>query len=184
MMRLWPVLKLPGAEKFTRETTVRTVAKAGMTMHEGAQVALLHEDKLGGDQRGQAVVHHAQIQTLEVRHVATDVERQDLPLAFACEGVATGKALYDQKALCGGISLPGEVLVGRNGMQPQWQAQQCCLFVWCERSNFLQLANKRRSVVVGGVVQDSLRWLSGGSTGLSAVSASGSDAYNANILKS
>ena len=98
------------------------VAKTRMVAHQAAQVVMLDEGELARDQRAQAVIHHAQVQALEIGDVAADVERQDLPLALGGDVVAAGEALDDKAALGGGVALPDDVLVGRDGFQPQRQA--------------------------------------------------------------
>ena len=86
-----------------------------MAAHQGAQIVMLDEGQLARDQRAQAVIHHRQVQALEVGDVAADVERQDLALALGREVVAAGEALDDQAAFGGGVALADDVLVGRDG---------------------------------------------------------------------
>ena len=134
-----------------------------MAAHQGAQIVMVDEGKLGRDQRTQAVIHHRQMQALKVGDVAADVERQDLALALIGEAVAAGEALDDEAALGRGVALADDVLVGRNGFQPQRQTQQGGLLLRHKRSDALQLADQREGVRVNAI-QDSLPWSSGGST--------------------
>jgi hypothetical protein len=147
---------------------------------QAVQVIMMDEGEAGRGERRQAVIHHVDVQALEVGNVAGDVERQDLPLALGREDVATGEARDDEAALGGAVTRPHDVLVRRNGFQPQRQAQQGGLLLSRECSDAFQLADQRGGVVVNSV-QDSPLW-SGGSTGLSVVSASCSDADNAQII--
>jgi hypothetical protein len=81
----------------------------------------------------------------------------DLALAVCREGVATGKAHDNEAAFGRGVALADDVLVRRDGFQPQRQTQQRGLLLRCERGDALQFADQRGRVVVNGV-QDSLPW--------------------------
>jgi hypothetical protein len=132
------------------------VAETGVATHQGAQVIRLDEGEDGGDQRGQAVIHRLQVQSLKIENVATDVERQDLAFALGGEAVAAGEALNQEAALGGGVAFTDDILACRDGFQPQRQAQQSGLLLIRECSDALQLADQRDDVVNG--FQDSLPW--------------------------
>ena len=117
-----------------------------MGAHEAAKVVMLDEGELGRDQRAEVVIHDRQVQALEVGDIAADVERLDLPLALSGDIVAAGEALDDEAALGGGVTFADDILIRRNGFQPQRQALEGSLLLWCERSDALQLADQRDSL--------------------------------------
>jgi hypothetical protein len=126
-----------------------------MLVHEGAQVVVLDEGEPRRDQRGQAVIHHRQMQALKVGDVAADVERQDLTLSVRRRLITAGEALDDQAALRRNIALAHDVPIGREAGEPQRQVQQGGLLLRREPGDALQLADQRE-VVGSRSFQDSL----------------------------
>ena len=148
------------------------VPETRVTVHETKKVCMLNEGQPGGAQRRQAMIHHLQVQALEVGDVAADVEGQDLPLALSRDNVAAGEALDDQAALGGNITFTDDVLICRNGSQPQRQAQQGRLFLRRKRGDALQLADQRGGLRMNGIRDSLPRW-SSVSVSLPTVSARG-----------
>jgi hypothetical protein len=64
-----------------------------------------------GGEGSEAVVHDLEVQALQVRDVARDVERQDLTPALLQEVVAAGPAIHDETALRGTVLLVDDVLM-------------------------------------------------------------------------
>ena len=83
-----------------------------MALEEAVEGLVRDEGHLAGRERAQAVVHGLEVEALEVRDLALDVERHDLALAVLGHLVAAGVALEDQAALGGFVALAHDVLVG------------------------------------------------------------------------
>ncbi len=76
-----------------------TSATFGRCSRQGAQGRVTDEAKRRRDQSDQIVVHPVQMQALEVRDVARDMNREDLSLAADCRFGADAKAFDDQTAV-------------------------------------------------------------------------------------
>jgi hypothetical protein len=64
-----------------------------------------------GNQGPEIVVHDVEVETLQVRDVARNVEREDLPLAARQQLVAASQAFEDQAALRRAVLIPNDVVV-------------------------------------------------------------------------
>jgi hypothetical protein len=75
------------------------------------------------------MVHHVDMQALQVGNIAGDVEREDLPLPFMGQLVAVDKALQNEAALMRAVALPHEVLTWTNGLNGPTQLTEHILLV-------------------------------------------------------
>src|SRR5690606_18121261 len=93
--------------------------------------------------RTDAVVDDLQVQALEIREVARQVERDDLALALDCDLVGAGKAAQDQARPGGSVALTNDVLVGLDGHNLHRQLLEGMSLVIREREDALDLADHR-----------------------------------------
>ena len=78
-----------------------------------AQGVVRDEGDGAGRQGSQIVVHLMQVQALQVRHVARDIERQDLPAALRQSRIARDPALEHEAALARPVAEPGDIVAAR-----------------------------------------------------------------------
>src|ERR1700712_4557892 len=93
-------------------------------------------------QRGEAVIHVPDMEAVQVRDVAGDVERQDLPLALVEQLVAAGPALDREAALRGTVAIANDVPPGVEGLKPHRQASDGPTLLGREDGDALQLADE------------------------------------------
>ena len=96
---------LPEDRRIDQGVAPEQASETGMVAHEIAQIVMLDEGELARDQRAEAVIHHLQVQALQVGDVAAHVEGQDLPLALGRDIVAAGEALDDAGSIRRGCRL-------------------------------------------------------------------------------
>src|SRR5215217_3766898 len=86
------------------------IANARAAAYKIAHGLVRDEHRLARGQCAETMVHHVDVQTLQIGNVARDVEREYLTLAVVGQLVAVSKAVEDQAALMGAVALAHEVL--------------------------------------------------------------------------
>jgi len=92
-------------------------------------------------------VHNGEMQTLEVRNVARNVERQDLTIAITCKLRCTNKAIHHKATASWAIALAHENETYSNLRKLHWNIEKPPLFVRGElivRVEFQQKSLSRR----------------------------------------
>jgi hypothetical protein len=79
-------------------------------LDELLQVLMSDERQLAGRQRCKGVVHLLDVQALEIRYLARDVERENLSGAVRGHLVAVGKAFDDEARPGRAVTVPDDVL--------------------------------------------------------------------------
>src|SRR4051794_21089513 len=87
------------------------VGDARMRAKEGPNRLVRNERHLAGDDRRQAVVHGLEVEALQVRNVAGNVEGNDLASTAGKDLVAAGEPLKDRAALRWPVLIAKDVLV-------------------------------------------------------------------------
>jgi hypothetical protein len=106
----------------------------------------------------EAVVHDVEVEALQVRDVAWDVEGEYLPLALAEHLVPEGEAVEDQAALRGPVLIANDILVRAKGSHSEGQAEDSFPFLVSESDDALQLTDEWREIGVGaGNIEGLLR---------------------------
>src|SRR5215217_9008586 len=82
-----------------------------MRAYEGANRLVRNERHLGGNDCRQAVIHDLQVQALEVRDVARDVEGHDLASAARKDLVPAGEPFQDRAALGWSVMVTDDIRV-------------------------------------------------------------------------
>src|SRR3954447_25030172 len=103
---------LPEHRRIDQGLAPERVANTRTAPDKIAKGLVRDEHHLAGGQRTEAVVHHVEVQALQVGNIARDVERKDLALAGFGQLVAISKAVEDQAALGRAVALAHEVLPG------------------------------------------------------------------------
>src|SRR5947209_4407778 len=96
------------------------------------------------DEGPETVVHHLQVEALQVEDVAGDVQRQDLPLAVWQHLVAAEESLDDETALARPVAFAQDIHIGRYLSQRHRQVQNGLLLLLRQRGDALQLPEEAR----------------------------------------
>ncbi|GAC1333865.1 MAG: hypothetical protein NVSMB26_15650 [Beijerinckiaceae bacterium] len=107
-----------------------------------SQGIMRDEGCLARDDGREAMVHHPQVEALQVRNVAWYVKRKYLALAVRQDFVATEETFNDEAALGRPISLANEVLVGSQLLDRDRQGENCLLLPLGQGGNALELSKK------------------------------------------
>ena len=81
-------------------------------------------------------------QMLEIEDVAGDVEGNDLPTAIGRKLASRRKALNQQAAFAGHVTVADKILARPDLGQPMGQGEDCALVLFVDRGQLAQLANK------------------------------------------
>src|SRR5687768_11916077 len=100
------------------------------------------ECQLAWGERHQAVIHDLQMQTLQVRNIAGQMKRENLPLALLSQLIAAQETFDDEAALRGAIPLPDNILIGTDAPGRKRQGRQTLLLVISQWADAAQLTNE------------------------------------------
>src|SRR5215204_1532229 len=125
------------------------VGDARMGAQEGPNRLVRNERHLAGDDRPQAVVHDLEVEALQVRNVAGNVEGDDLASTAGKELVAAGEAFKDRAALRGPVLIAKDVVVRPEISDRDRQRGDRALLVVQDGSDALQLSDQRVEMGIG-----------------------------------
>jgi hypothetical protein len=77
--------------------------------YQGPQGSMTNEAEGRWDQRNKIVIHHVQMQTLKIRYFAGDMDRENLPLAGSRRLGPDAKALDNEAAFAGTVTVAHDV---------------------------------------------------------------------------
>src|SRR4051794_25086116 len=134
---------LPEHRSIDQGVAPERIPDPGAAAHEIANDLMRDKHRLGCRERGQAVIHHVDMEALEVGDVARNVEGEYLTLALLGLLVAIDEALQDEAALMRAVALAHEVLTRTNRLDGPAQLSEHVLLVLGEDEDTLQLVDER-----------------------------------------
>jgi hypothetical protein len=88
------------------------------------------------------MVHHWQVETLEIRNISRNMEGVYLARTLRQLFVTAEKPFRNKAALPRPVAVTNNIVIRMEFFDDMWQAKNSLLFVWRESGDALQLADK------------------------------------------